>query len=129
MPGLLLRIEAAPMIPHLKQPASIMVPPGDVTLLSSLYERDHKLAVVTAKELRRRSKEMRSVNRSNFLTSPFRLSYFVLWKVFKSCKSVFSSEKFVFMRVKEKGVWKLNTDAAWALEDGKAIDRLMKHML
>lgn len=106
-----------------------MVPPGDVTLLSPQYERDHKRATVEVKDVRRRYEEMRALCKENILASPFRFGYYLLWKVFKGFRSVFTSEKFVFMRVKGSGVWKLNTNAAWALEDGKAIDRLIKHML
>lgn len=127
-PRLLLRIEAAPMIPR-KQPASITVPLGDVTLLSPLYERDHKLAAVDAKDTRRRYETMRELNKTNIMTSPFRTFGFLLWKGFRGLKTLFSSEKFVFMSVKGSGVWKLNTNAAWALENGKAIDRLIKHIL
>lgn len=128
-PALLLRIEVAPMIPLIprKQLASITVPRGDVTLLSS-YERDHKLALTEAKETSRNVQHMRALNKRSFMTSPFRVGSHLLGRGFKSFRSLFSSERFVFMRIKGKGVWKLNTKAAWALADGKAIDRLIKHI-
>lgn len=98
----------------------------DMTFLSS-YERDHKLAFDEAREIRRDYEEMRALNKESILSSPFRLGSYLLWKVFRSFRSVFSSDRFVFLRIKGKGVWKLNTQAAWALEEGKAIDKLIKY--
>ena len=116
------------MIP-LKQPTSITVPASDVTILTPLYERDHKLGAIVVKETQLRFEKMRELNRTRIMTSPFRTMSFLIWKLFRGFRSVFSSEKFVFMRIKGKGVWKLNTNAAWALQDGKALDRLINHVL
>lgn len=136
-PELLLQIEAAskiPLIPLIslisriqrKGPVSIMVQRDDMTFLSP-YERDHKLAFDEAQKIRHDYENMRALNKKSIKSSPFRLGSYLLWKVFRSFRSVFSSDRFVFLRVKGKGVWKLNTHAAWALEEGKAMDKLIKY--
>lgn len=117
------------MIPLKKSISSITVPAADVTLLTPLYERDHRLASIVVKDTQLRYEKLRELNRKRIMTSPFRTMKFLLWKLFRGFRSVFSSEKFVFMRIKGKGVWKLNTNAAWALQDGKVIDKLVDHVL
>lgn len=122
----LLRIEAQPMVP-LKQLKSIMVPPGDVTLLSPLYQSHHRSAFIEDEKRRRRFEKMRELNRKEIMTSPFRLMGHFLRKLFRFFKIVFTSERFALMRIKGKGVWKLNTSAAWALEGGKPFDNMINH--
>ena len=46
---------------------------------------------------------------------------------FNGIKRAFTNDDFYFLHVKGNNrVWKLAKDPAWALDDGKALDRLVK---
>ena len=45
-------------------------------------------------------------------------------------KHVFFGDKFIHLTVKGKdGYWKVNNEAAWVLDDGRALDRLTEKKL
>ena len=127
--SLLLQIEKAALLPG-KQPYSLIVAAEDVTLSSAIFESESKRSEIERAEIKRRRDQMNELNRSRIMTAPFRQFSYLTWQMFIGAKSFLSPEGFIHMRVNGKnGVWKIDRSAAWSLENGKALDRLVKHNL
>lgn len=126
---LMLRVDAQPTLPG-RPPASIVVPSGDVKISSPLFERIEKLSVAESIEARRRLDKLHESKKTRIMTFPFREAGYFTWRLFRALRTMLSAEQSVYLRVKGRnGVWKLNQNAAWALDGGKAIDRLIKNTL
>lgn len=127
--SLLLQIENVALIPG-KGPSSMVVASKDVTLSSSIYSKNNSFSEEDELEIRRRKVEIRKLDRVRILTAPFRHLNYLMWRVFKGFKSLIATEGFIYMQIKGKrGSWKISRNSAWALDNGKAIDRLVKHVL
>ena len=122
----MLQIENVPMLPG-RTPPSMVVSAKDVSLSSSLIKVNEASKRENA-EIRRRQDEMNQRNKSGILARPFRQIGFFTWRAFRGVRTIFDTEAFIRMRVKGRnGTWKLSQGAAWALDNGKAIDKLVKH--
>ena len=125
----MLRIETTVKIPGMR-PTPIIVAPSRVTISSPLYGRGNRLSASTAAEVRRRLEAMREENRKRILTMPFRKASHLVWRIFNGMRNILSSEQFVYLYISGRnGVLKIDQNAAWALDEGKAIDKLVKHPL
>lgn len=101
--------------------------PSDVEASDRIYGREAKRSEAEMAEIRRRQDHMRELDRTRIMTRPFRQARYLSWKGFIGFRKFVGSENFIYLRIKGKnGVWKLDRNAAWLLEDGKAIDRLIK---
>ena len=61
------------------------------------------------------------------MSLPFRQLNFHLWKGFQALKGVFARNPFIYLRAKGYNAsWKLGREAGWALDEGRAIDRVVK---
>ena len=70
------------------------------------------------------------MERTNLMTVPFRQANYLIWRAFQALKRVLTKEGFIYVQIKGRnGTWKLDQDAAWILDDGRALDRLVKHRL
>ena len=108
---------------------SLVVNPGDVEVSDRIYSNEGKRSEAEMTEIRRRQDQMRELDRTRIMTRPFRQASYWSWKGFTSLRKLVASEGFIHLKVKGKnGVWKLDRNAAWLLEDGKAIDRLVKYV-
>lgn len=104
--------------------------PKDVTISAPLYGHEKRLSANTAAEARRRLEKMRELNKTRILTLPFRQASYLTWRAYRGLKDIMSPNQFIYLHVKGKnGVWKIDQTAAWALDEGKAIDKLVKHTL
>lgn len=93
-----------------------------------IYGSEIKRSEAEMAEIRRRQDQMRELDRTRIMTRPFRQASYLSWKGFTGFRRFVGSESFIYLKVKGKnGVWKLDKNAAWILEDGKAIDRLVKY--
>ncbi len=123
-----LYLEYTPLIPG-RRSESLLVPPGDVELSDRIYASEIKRSEAETAEIRRRLDRMRELDRTRIMTRPFRQASYWSRKGFTGLKNVVASEGFIHLKVKGRnGVWKLDRNAAWLLEDGKAIDRLVKYV-
>lgn len=125
--SLLLRIERAPASPF-RQPKVVTVLPSDVTISSHLFNKDpeQKLEAAIA-EIAQREKRLRAFAKTNLLTLPFRQAGYWLWRGFVGVKRAFTREGFHYLHVKGYNrVWRLDRNPAWALDDGKAMDKLVR---
>ena len=121
-----LYLEYSPLVPG-KQTESLLVAPTDVVASDRIYTDDTKRSEAEMAEIRRRQAQIRELDRTRIMTRPFRHFNYWSWKGFTQVRNMVTSEGFIYLKVKGRnGVWKLDKNAAWLLEDGKAIDRLVK---
>jgi hypothetical protein len=127
--GLMLQIETVKTLPG-RMSSPMLVRSADVTLSSPLYENNRKLGKDDEAEIRRRLYDMHRLNQTRILTKPFREARYWLWRAFRGSKRVFGPDPVILLNIQgERGYWKLYQTGAWALDDGKTIDRLIKHEL
>lgn len=127
--ALQLQIERADLLRR-KKPSSLVVAAEDVTLSSPMFQNDDRLSEAEILEIRWRQNQIKESNKTRIMTAPFRHANYFMWRALRGAKAFFSNEGFIYMRVNGKnGVWKINRSAAWSLENGKALDRLVKHDL
>ena len=76
---------------------------------------------------RRRQQEQEFLE-SRRLTLPFRQGAYWIRRAFQNLQGVFFDEAFLFLKLKGKtGVLKLDRNPAWALDEGRAFDGLVRH--
>lgn len=111
-----------------RRPRIFEVPPGDVTLSSPIFNNNHEENIAAAlRAIRRRENQLQAFARTNLLTLPFRQASYWMWRGFIGVRRAFTSEGFSYMHVKGYNrVWKLDREPAWAMDDGKALDKLVK---
>lgn len=124
----MLQIEPTQLIPFWKR-APFMVSLEDASLSSPLFDRDSALFRAADAESNRRYERMRELNKTRIMTLPFRQMGFLIGKGLRNVSTTFRSDQFILLKIKGSGVWKINGRAAWALENGKAIDKLVKSNL
>lgn len=124
---LLLQIERTPILPF-KQPKLVVVPPGDVTMSSHIFNDDAEQKLeATIAEIARREERLRAFAKTNILTTPFRQAGYWMQRGFIGIRRAFTSEGFHYLHVRGNNrVWKVDKNPAWALDDGRALDRLVK---
>lgn len=125
--SLLLQIERTQVLPF-KQRRLITVPPSDVTISSHVFNEDiDQRSKATIAEIARREERLHVFARTNLFTLPFRRAGYWMWRGFVGIKSAFTSGGFHSLHVRGNNmVWKLDKDPAWALDDGKALDKLVR---
>ena len=107
-----------------------MVDPNDVTLSAPVFLDLGRSRTTDAAEIARKQQRLRELQKSRLLTSPFRSASFWIERLFATIKKILYFKNTVDASIKGRnGVWGLDRDSAWALEDGKALDRLVKHRL
>ena len=126
---LLLRIDSASVL-RLLRPRPVTAPHSSIFMSSELYIPEVKLTPLELALKRRQEVQMREKEKERILTLPFRQANYWTWRGFQSMKHVFFGDKFIYLTVKGKnGAWKLNKEAAWVLDSGRALDRLTEKKL
>lgn len=125
-----LQIESARMFPGLK-PRTVSVPATDVRLSQPLFQERSGGVSLKVLEARRLQQERASkLGEGNIVSLPFRQLRFLLGKGFQAIKAIFTNNPFIYLRAQGyNGSWKLDKESGWALEDGRAIDRIVKYKL
>ncbi|KAL8733836.1 MAG: hypothetical protein Q9166_001824 [cf. Caloplaca sp. 2 TL-2023] len=122
-----LQIESTRMFPGMK-PKTVSAPVNDIKLSRSLFQERSNGDSFSVLEARRiEAEKIRKLTQGNFLLLPIRQLGFHLSKGFRGVKELFTKNPFIYLRVKGfNSSWKLDHDAGWALEEGRAIDRIVK---
>lgn len=125
--SLLLQIERTQTLPF-KQRKLVTVPPFDVTLSSHVFNDDVEQRLkATIAQIARREERIQAFARTNLFTLPFRQAGYWMWRGFVGIRSAFTTDGFYLLHVRGNNrAWKLDKEPAWALDDGKALDRLVK---
>jgi len=119
------------MLPfRLLRPRTLEVAPTDITLSSRVYVDLSQTNAEHAAEIREYQQKMRDIERTHLLTSPFRKMSYLTWRMFGNLRRVWTREGFVYVQVKGRnGTWKIDRVGGWALDDGRGLDRLVKHRI
>ncbi|MCJ1286636.1 hypothetical protein MMC26_005982 [Xylographa opegraphella] len=126
---LLLRIDSAEMLPGIR-PKSVVVPYQDVILSEFIYTAPTKSSPAELVAAHREEDRWREIAKNNIMTLPFRQASYWMWKGFMLIKNVIWKDDFILVQVIGKnGTFKFDRNSAWALDDGRALDRLVKHRL
>lgn len=116
------------MLPFLK-PASVSVPASSVHLSRQLaHERLNGIPVKTLQARRLQEERAKKIPKGNLFTLPFRQLSFLFWKGRQSLSALYRESPFIHLRVQGYNwAWKLGMDSGWGLEEGRALDRIVKH--
>lgn len=107
-----------------------MAPQYDVVLSDHAFIQPVKLSPAELIAARKEEERRRELERSRILTLPFRQASHWMWRGFMVFKSIIWKDDFIYMQVAGRnGTFKLDRNAAWALDDGRALDRVVKHRL
>ena len=125
----MVQIDSAEMLPRIK-PRTVMAPYDDIFLSEHIFIPPVVLSPAEKAEVRAQEDRMREIERSKILTLPFRQASYWTWRGFKNVQNILFKDSFVYMQVKGKNAtFKLDRNAAWALDEGRALDRLLQHRL
>ncbi|KAI4167815.1 MAG: hypothetical protein LQ343_006887 [Gyalolechia ehrenbergii] len=122
-----LQIESARLLPGIR-PRTVSVPATDISLSEQLHAEKHGGVSLHVLELRTKEAEKaRRLREGNFMTLPLRQLGFHLWRGFQALKGVFTNNPFIYLRAKGyQGSWKLGKGVWWALDEGRALDRILR---
>ncbi|KAL8960713.1 MAG: hypothetical protein Q9193_002629 [Seirophora villosa] len=122
-----LKLESAPLLPGIR-PRTVSVPAKFVTLSDRLYAKKSGGVPLHLLELRsKRAEKAMKLKHGNIMSLPIRQLGFHLWNGFQVLKEVFSNNQFIYLRAKgHYATWKLDNGAGWALDEGRAFDRVVK---
>ena len=110
------------------QPKLVKVPPGDVTISSHVFNDDAEQRLeATIADLARREERLRAFAKTDVVTLPFRQAGYWIRRGVGGIRSAFTSGGFHHLHVRGNNrMWKLDKNPAWALDDGRALDKLVK---
>lgn len=128
-PSLLIRIEGARLLPGV-QPRSIIVPFTSLSASGWLHDSIHSPTSAKTIDHEAAAERRRLMERSKILTLPFRQAAYFLRRGFRGLGRLFTDEGFIFLKISQtKGIWKYDKFPAWAMENGKVLDSLVRHDL
>ena len=115
------------MFPGIK-PKTVSVPGNDIKISRPLsQERSGVGSAGTFEAHRLEAERTQKLRQGNYFLLPFRQLGFHLSKGIRVLKDAFTKNPFIYLRVKGfNSSWKLDMETGWALENGRAIDRIVK---
>ena len=130
-PDLTIEVELSKMLPVPFFPArKLYVKPEELskpTNLAFLPPPSKKLSAEAIRNMRiqeeREKKQRLEYEQSHIMSAPFRHASMAFFNLFKAIGRTWSREGFVKLNVKEK-TYKLDVSGGWALDGGRALDRL-----
>ncbi|KAL8842671.1 MAG: hypothetical protein Q9170_000446 [Blastenia crenularia] len=122
-----LRIESASLFPGIR-PRTVSVPASDISLSQKIHAEKYSGGSLSVLDRRRKQAERaQKLKEGNFMTLPFRQLGYHLRNGFSALKAVFTNNPFIYMSAKGyHKTWKLEVESGWALDEGRALDRLVK---
>ncbi|KFX93873.1 hypothetical protein V497_04701 [Pseudogymnoascus sp. VKM F-4516 (FW-969)] len=125
-PTLRIEIELRKMLPlPFLSPRVISATPADLQLSHSVYTPSPR--PVTAAErfeaAKRQADELEAERKKSIMLAPFRHASQAFFGMFVAIKRTFTREGFLKLRA-NKRVYKLDITGGWALDEGKALDRV-----
>lgn len=124
--SIVLEIERSQSLPFVK-PRSTTIPPSDVTISAPVFLGGDAQVKIQLKELQYQEDRDYAFARDNLLSWPFRQAGFWIGSIFLAVKKAFTNTGIIQFHIKGHNIsWKMERDRAWALEDGRFIDNLVK---
>ncbi len=108
-------------------PRITTVPSTDVTISAPLFMGGEDQIMAELADIKRREARANAFDTETILTLPFRQAAFWIGRGFAAIKKAFTNQGFLRLHVKGHNItWKLDKQAAWALDEGQALDKLVK---
>ncbi|KAH0542569.1 hypothetical protein FGG08_003074 [Glutinoglossum americanum] len=126
---LLIRLDLRRIIPlPFLPPRNILVPSASISLSTPLFHPlPAPLTPAQRREAAAQEARQREIERSKIPTAPFRHFWHFLKQLMRTLVRVWSREGFVKVKVEGKsGVWRLDREGGWMLDEGKGIDRIVR---
>lgn len=125
--SVLLQIERTRSIPFVK-PRTYTVPCRDITISSPLFLGGEKQVQAEIRELQRQERRYLYLNKEiSPRTYPFRVLGYWTTLFFNGIRKAFTNRGLINFHIKGNNLsWKMETEAAWALEEGRALDGIVK---
>ncbi|KAI9866356.1 MAG: hypothetical protein M1813_001478 [Trichoglossum hirsutum] len=126
---LLIRFDLRRTIPlPFLPPRNVIVPPTSISLSTPLFQPPPSpLTPAQRREAAAQEARQREVERTKILTAPFRHFWYFLKRVMRGLVRVWSREGLVKVKVEGKsGLWRLDREGGWMLDEGRGIDRIVK---
>ena len=124
-----LHLESCAVLPALR-PKSVTVAAGDMILSESICFDLAAMTAADAASIKRRLAMVNELDKTRIMTRPFRHLGYFMWRGYQSLMQVISQQGFIYLQIKGRnGKWKIDKNAAWALDDGRALDKLVKHRI
>ncbi|KAL2074512.1 hypothetical protein VTL71DRAFT_8290 [Oculimacula yallundae] len=129
-PELQIEVELKKMFPVPFFPGrKFLVPPEDIELMHRFVPVNKRLSLQESKERAVMEKTARQreieYERNHIMTLPFRRMSQALFMMFVALKRVWTREGMMKMKIKNQS-YKVDISSGWALEGGRALDRLVK---
>ena len=123
-----IRIEVRRALPLPGLPPRVFTAaPADLALSRRIHEPPAQAEVLHPAEARKRAEQQREFERSRILSVPFRHLSYAIWSGLQGLSRVWTREGFAKVRINGRsGVWKVDRAGGWALDGGRAVDRLVK---
>ncbi len=124
-----LEVALRSLIPFLPNP-KVLVKPEQCTLNMPLYYPLHSLPPAQRQAMEQRAlalkrKEQEAEREKSILTAPFRHASQAFFALMKATQRIWTREGFLDFKVGTK-TYKLDISGGWALDEGRALDRLVK---
>ncbi|KAI9777924.1 MAG: hypothetical protein M1839_008459 [Geoglossum umbratile] len=126
---LLIRIDLRRTIPlPFLPPHNILVPSTSLSLSAPLYiPPPAPLTPAQRREAIAQEARQREIERTKILTAPFRHFWYFFTRMMRGLVRVWSREGFVKVKIDGKaGVWRIDREGGWMLDEGRGIDRVVK---
>lgn len=126
-----LELELRRLIPFLPAP-KVMVKPEQCTLSMPLYYPLHSLPPAQRQAMEQRmealkKKELEAEKKKSILLAPFRHASQAGFALMKATQRIWTREGFLELKVgNNQKAYKLDISGGWALDEGRALDRLIK---
>ncbi|KAI9724867.1 MAG: hypothetical protein M1812_000143 [Candelaria pacifica] len=127
-PAISLRIDLRRTIPlpYLK-PKVLIVKPSEFILSSRLAGPSTEDLSLANKKARQSEERARDLDRRRIMTAPFREMGRAMRRAWGFLIGIWTREGFLKVHIQGKfGHWQLDREGGWALENGKALDKLVK---
>ena len=125
--SVLLQIERTKSVPFVT-PRTYTVPPRDITISAPLFLGSDKQIQAEIRELQRQEQRYLYLNKGiSPRTYPFRVLGYWTRALFGGVGKAFTNRGLINFHVKGNNLpWKMEIEAAWALEEGRALDEIVR---
>ena len=117
------------MLPFIK-PKAVTIPANDITMSEFIFEGDRAASPEAIRARQTYQEKKSKIKKGSILLLGFRQMRFYTWVAYKAVTRIFTSSNFIKLQVKGFTFrWQIDTTAGWALDEGRALDRVVKHRL
>lgn len=124
--SVLLEIERSRSVPFVT-PRKIIIPPSDVTISEPFFLGHDAQVQIELSRLQQKDDRLTAFATNDLVSLPFRQLGYWFGVLFLAVKKAFTNNGLIHFHVKGKNLtWKLERNGAWALDEGRILENLVK---